>query len=75
MKKIIPFIALAVIATSIYSCQKEQSAKPKATINALSAKGKKDTVPPAATFKVIKDTVPPAAKFTTASKDTVPPSK
>jgi hypothetical protein len=73
MKKIITFIALAVIATSIYSCQKDHSVGPKATTDAL-AKSKKDTVPPSAAFRVIKDTVPPSAKFT-AAKDTVPPSK
>jgi hypothetical protein len=47
MKKIILFVAMAVVAMSIYSCQKDHSVKPKATIGTLS-KAKKDTTPPSA---------------------------
>jgi hypothetical protein len=36
MKKIILFVAMAVVAMSIYSCQKDHSVKPKATIGTLS---------------------------------------
>ncbi|MEO7212512.1 hypothetical protein [Mucilaginibacter sp.] len=71
MKKLIPFVALAVIATSIYSCQKDHSVKPKGTIGSISKNMKKDTTPPS--FKAFKDTTPPAA--TTLLRDTTPPSK
>nr|WP_294943319.1 hypothetical protein [uncultured Mucilaginibacter sp.] len=72
MKKIIPFVALALIATSIYSCQKDHSVAPKGTMGALS-KSKKDTTPPS--FKVSRDTTPPAASTFTVQRDTTPPSK
>lgn len=70
MKKIIPFVALAVIATSIYSCQKDHSVQPKGTAAAIS-KSKKDTTPPS--FKVYRDTTPPARA--TILRDTTPPAK
>jgi hypothetical protein len=73
MKKIILFVAMAVVAMSIYSCQKDHSVKPKATIGTLS-KAKKDTTPPSfKTFKTFKDTTPPASA--TFLRDTTPPSK
>ena len=70
MKRIIPFVAMAVVAMSIYSCQKDHSVKPKGTIGAIS-KSKKDTTPPS--FKTFKDTTPPASA--TFLRDTTPPSK
>jgi hypothetical protein len=69
MKRIIPFVAMAVVAMSIYSCQKDHSVKPKGTIGAIS-KAKKDTTPPS--FKTFRDTTPPSA---TLLRDTTPPSK
>jgi hypothetical protein len=71
MKKLIPFVALALIATSIYSCQKDHSVAPKGTMGALS-KSKKDTTPPS--FRLKRDTTPPASNFT-VQRDTTPPTK
>ncbi|RWY50031.1 hypothetical protein [Mucilaginibacter gilvus] len=71
MKKIIPFVAMAVVAISIYSCQKDHSVTPKGTIGSISKNMKKDTTPPS--FRAFRDTTPPASA--TFLRDTTPPSK
>ena len=77
MKKII-YLLLAVVVMGVYSCQKDNTAPAAKSLNNLSLKGKKDTVPPDPsfnTFRVKKDTVPPDPSFNTlrTKKDTVPP--
>ncbi|MDB5287836.1 MAG: hypothetical protein JWR05_2785 [Mucilaginibacter sp.] len=62
MKRIIPILLFAIIL-SVYSCQKDQSVKMKATNGALSTKSSlkilKDTTPPPTTFILLRDTTPP----------------
>jgi hypothetical protein len=63
MKRIIPVLLFAIIL-SVYSCQKDQSVKMKATDGTLSTKSslKRDTTPPPFTNTMLRDTTPPPLK-------------
>ncbi|TWR31019.1 hypothetical protein FPZ43_00605 [Mucilaginibacter pallidiroseus] len=66
MKKFL-FLVMAVVATGVYSCQKDNSVQPAATGSALMTK--KDTVPPVpSAMRVAKDTVPPVPNAQKSSK-------